>query len=159
MERLAGREIQVWRQDNAGENKVLEKNMIRQHWKMKTKFEYTASGTPQQNLYTKMRFTALADMSCVMMNKVSIPGAICYNLFGKVSKTATKLDSVVIVEVNGVKKMLVEHYAKKIPHWVEFMRTFDKAGTVRTEKDDKVSKRGVAMMVVGYADNHEGGCY
>ena len=27
MEQLASKEIQIWRQDNAGENKVLEKNM------------------------------------------------------------------------------------------------------------------------------------
>ena len=46
MEPLAGKEIQIWRQDNAGENKVLEQNMKSQHWLMKTKFEYTASGMP-----------------------------------------------------------------------------------------------------------------
>ena len=46
MERLAGTEIQIWRQDNAGENKALEENMKDSHWLMKTKFEYTASGTP-----------------------------------------------------------------------------------------------------------------
>ena len=31
MERLAGKEIQIWRQDNAGKNKVLEQNMKGQH--------------------------------------------------------------------------------------------------------------------------------
>ena len=39
------------------------------------------------------------------------------------------------------------------------MRTFGKAGTVRTGKDGKVGDRGVTMMFVGYADNHEGNCY
>ena len=36
-----------WRQDNAGENKGLEENMKGEHWLMKTKFKYTAPGTPQ----------------------------------------------------------------------------------------------------------------
>ena len=48
MERLAGKEIQVWHQDKNGENKGLGENMKGEHWKMKSKFEYTASGTPQQ---------------------------------------------------------------------------------------------------------------
>ena len=39
------------------------------------------------------------------------------------------------------------------------MRTFGKAGTVRTGKDGKVGNCGVTMMMVGYADNHEGNCY
>ena len=31
MEQLAGKEIQVWSQDNPGENKVLDKNMVNEH--------------------------------------------------------------------------------------------------------------------------------
>jgi hypothetical protein len=50
-----------------------------------------------------------------MMNKVNIPRVICYKLFGEVLKTATKLDSLVLVDVNGVKDMRVEHYADKFP--------------------------------------------
>ena len=74
------------------------------HWSMKTKFEYTASGTPQQNSYAEVGFTALAGMSRAMMNKGNIPRASCYKLFGEVVKTATKLDGLVMVEINGVKK-------------------------------------------------------
>ena len=57
MERIVGQEIQVWRQDNAGETKVLEKNMAGEHWKFKNKLNYTATGTPHQNAYTEMGFT------------------------------------------------------------------------------------------------------
>ena len=39
------------------------------------------------------------------------------------------------------------------------MRFFGEAGSVRTGKDGNVSNRGVAMISVGYADNHEGNCY
>ena len=126
------------------------------HWLMKTKFEYTVSGTPQQNSYAEVGFTALAGMSRAMMNKGNVPRASRYKLFGEVAKTATKLDGLVVVEINGVKKTRFEHYANILPRWTKFMRTFGEAGTVRTGKDGKVGNRGVTMMMVGYADNHEG---
>ena len=75
---------------------------------MKTNFEYTASGTQQQNSYTEMGFTALAGISRATMNKKNIPRAISYKLFGKVSNIVTKLESLVMVEVNRVKKMHVK---------------------------------------------------
>ena len=81
MEHLANREIQIWRQDNAGENKALEENMKGEHWSMKTKIEYTAPGTPQQNSYTKMGFTALACRARAMMNMGNVPRGSCYKLF------------------------------------------------------------------------------
>jgi hypothetical protein len=94
-----------------------------------------------------------------MTNKANIPRAILSNFFGEVSKTATELDSLVIIEVNGVNKMRFKHYAKKIPHWVKFMRTVDKAGTVRTGNNGNVGNHGGIMVFLGYADKHEGNCY
>ena len=126
---------------------------------MKSKFKYTASDTPQHNLYTEMGFTALAGMSRAVMNVGNVPRAIRYKLFGEVTKTATKLDSLVLVEIDGVKKTCVEHYTSLIPNWVKYMKTFGKAGTIRTGKDGKVGDSGVTLMIVGYADNHEGNCY
>ena len=159
MERLAGKEIKILRQDNAGENKSLETDMKSSHWSMETKFEYTASGTPQQNSYAEVGFTALAGMPRAMRNKGNVPRANCYKLFCEAVKTALKLDGLVIVDINVVKKTQVEHYANIIPRWVKHMRTFGEAGTVRTGKDGKVNNRGVTMMMVGYADKHEGNCY
>ena len=148
MEQLAGNDIQIWRQDNAGENKMLEENMKGQHWSMKTKLEYAEMG-----------FTALAGRAHAMMNMGNVPRGSLYKLFGEAAKTATKLDSLVIVNDDGVKKIRVEHYANILPRWVNHMRTFGKAGTVRTGEYGKVGDRGVTMMMVGYADNHEGNCF
>ena len=64
---------------------------------MKTNFKYTASGTPQHNSYAEMGFTALAGRARVMMNMGNVPRDSRYKLFGEVVKTATKLDSLVIV--------------------------------------------------------------
>jgi hypothetical protein len=125
--------------------------MVGQHWKFKTKSKYTAPGTPHHNSYAETRFRALAGVTSLMINEASVPRAICYTLIGKVSKTATKLDSLVIVDIDGVKRTQVNHYANVIPSWVKHMRTFDEAATVRTGKDDKVSDRGVTMMFLSYA--------
>ena len=76
---------------------MLEEKIKGQHWLMKTKFGYTASGTPQQNSYAEMGFTAIADRAHAMMNMGNVPRDSCYKLFGEVVKTAMKLDSLVIV--------------------------------------------------------------
>ena len=125
---------------------------------MKSKFIYTASGTPQQNLHTQMGFIALAGTTRAVTNKGNIPRVIRHKLLGKVSKTATKLDSLSLVEIDGVKKTCVEHYANIIPRWVKHTRTFGEAGTVRIGKDGKVGNLGVTMMTVGSANNREGNC-
>ena len=72
---------------------------------------------------------------------------------------ATKLDRLVIADINGVNKIQVTYYAGKTPLWVKFMRTFSAVGTVRTGKDSKVNDCGVTMMFLGYAENYEGNCY
>ena len=60
-----------------------------------------------------MRFTVLADM-VAMMNKANVPRAIRYKLFGEVLMMTTKMNTLVIAGVNGVKKMRVEHYVNKM---------------------------------------------
>ena len=84
---------------------MLEQDRTGQHWLMKTKFKYTASGTPQQNSYAEMGFTALAGMSRAMMNLGNVRN-VRYKLFGEMAKTATKLDSLVMVEIDGVNKIV-----------------------------------------------------
>jgi hypothetical protein len=42
------------RQDNAGENKTLEKRLQSADWKLQVKMEYTAANTPWQNALAKV---------------------------------------------------------------------------------------------------------
>ena len=84
-----------------------------------------------------------------MMNLGNVPRAIRYTLFGKTTKTATKLDSLVLVEIDGVKKTRVKHYTALIPNWVKHRRTFREAGTVRRGKDGEIGNHGVTMMFWG----------
>ena len=114
---------------------------------------------PQYNLYAKMGFTALARMVCLVLNQVNISRVIHYKLCGKVSKSVSKLDQLIVIEINGVKKTRFNHYTGVSPPWVKHMRTFGKAVTVRTGKDDKVGDHEITMMFLGYAENREGNCY
>ena len=58
----------------------------------------------------------MAGMVASMMKLCNVPRVIRYKLFGKTTKTATKLDSLILVEVDGVKKTCAAHYADLIPN-------------------------------------------
>ena len=88
-----------------------------------------------------------------------MPKKINFLLFGEAVKTATKLDWLVVMTLDGKKKSRVEHYCGKVPSFASYLRTFGEAGTVTTGKDGKVGTRGVTMIFVGYADKHGGDCY
>ena len=53
----------------------------------------------------------------------------------------------------------IEHYQGSLPKFAQYLRTWGEAGTVKLGKQGKVIDRGVTMMFVGYANNHEGDCY
>ena len=108
---VAGKEIQHWRQDNAGDNKIMEQkqNMSDHHWKFTCKVEYTATRTLQYTSYAKVGVTLIAGMTQLIINQADIQSSIMYKLFGKVCKTAAKLDQLVVKDVSGVIKTGIEH--------------------------------------------------
>jgi hypothetical protein len=55
-----GYPILIMRQDNAGENKKLEKRLQSADWKLPVKMEYTAANTLQQNALVEVKSTYLA---------------------------------------------------------------------------------------------------
>jgi hypothetical protein len=55
-----GHPVLIMRQDNAGENKNLEKRLHSADWKLPVKMEYKAANTPQQNALVEVKFTYLA---------------------------------------------------------------------------------------------------
>ena len=158
-EKAAKKEIKFWRQDNAGENKILMQNMQGENWQFGCQFEFTAKETPQQNALAELGFTVIAARSRALMNHACVPRDMRYKLWPECAVTATKLDWLSIVELNGVKKTRVEHYQNLMPNFVQHLRTWGEAGTVKTGKDGKVGDRGVTMIFIGYANSHEGDCY
>ena len=76
-------------------------------------------------------------------------------------KTATDLDGLVMVMVNGKRVTCYQHMFGSNPWWTKHLRLFGEVGTVKlaTETSPKLTDRGVQCMMVGYAENHNGDVY
>ena len=82
-----------------------------------------------------------------------------YTTFGEVSNCIAKLDWLTGIELDGVKKTRIEHYQGSLPAFANQLRTIGEAGTVRIGKNGKIKDRGVTMLFIGYATQHEGDCW
>ena len=159
LEQVTGNELHFMRQDNAGENKLLQMRMRGADWQFKTEFEYTARDTPQQNSLVEVGFSTIASRGRAMMNQANIPRVLRYALFPSVTIMATKLDWLTVIDLEGVAKTRIEHFQGKLPAFAKHLRTWGEAGTVKMGKDGKVGDRGATMMFIGYANDHTGNVY
>ena len=71
----------------------------------------------------------------------------------------TKLDWLQGVTIGDVTKTRIEHYGMQVPKFAKYLRPWGKAGMVKSRKDGKLGDRGITMMMVGYANYHEGDVY
>jgi hypothetical protein len=147
------------RQDNAGENKKLEKRLHSADWKLPVKMEYTAANTPQQNALVEVKFTYLASKARAAMHAAEVPRNRRFEFLPEVIMTMTKLDWLKLITVNKVKKTRIEHYGLTLPNFTKYLCTWGEARIIKTGKDGKIGDQGVMGMFVGYASNHEGNCY
>ena len=147
--------------DNTGENKLLETKSNGESYNLGLVFEYTARGTPQQNHLAELKLASIANRGRAMMNRAHIPLELRYHLFRYAATTATKLDMLVVVEIDGVKKMRCEHWCGKIPEFAKYLKVWGEAGTVtlKGKIHPKPKDKGVHCMFVGYSDDHDGDCY
>ncbi len=117
-----GHPILVIRQDNVGENKTLLSLAHSKEWKLPTSFENTAHKTPQQKSKAETGFTAAKARA--MLSAAQVLKDEQYKMWGEVAKTATALDYLIAVTVNGVTKTRYEHAGLDIPGFVKYLRTF-----------------------------------
>ena len=94
-----------------------------------------------------------------MMSHASLPGAMWNKLCKEAFNTATKLDNLIAVEINGKVKARYEHVSEPVPKFAKKLQTWGEAGVVTTGKDGKIGDRGSTCIFVSYADNHDGDCY
>ena len=154
-------EVKTIRMDNGGENKKLVKTLNSEAWQLYPKIEFTARDTPQHNHLAEVAFATIYGRGRSMMINANIPTEWKPVVAQKAFETATKLDGLVPVTVDGVKKSRVEHWSGQVPKFVKHLRKWGEAGTVKlkTKTTPKMSDRGVTMMMVGYAADHDGDCY
>ena len=157
----AGKVINTVRLDNAGENKLLKKRCESKDWKLDIHFEFTARDTPQQNSLAEVSFATVASRGRALMIQANIPYKLRYKVWTEAFATATLLDGMVPIMLDGKLATRYEHWAGENPAFVNYLRTWGEAGTVKvkTKNTPKLADRGVPCMFVGYALNHPGDCY
>ena len=157
----AGIPVQTVRMDNAGENKTLEQLANSGTWQLGIKFEYTAQQNPQMNGPVERGFATCANRGRALMAAANLPEKERYAIGYKAMLTASKLDGLAIVDINGEKKTRYEHFFGKLPGFAHHLRTWGEAGTVKvaSKTSPKILNRGVTCMMVGYSTGHAGDCY
>jgi hypothetical protein len=118
-----------------------------------------ARNTPQQNLKAETAFTVIAAQARSMLISAQIPDGERFKLWPEVTVTATFLNNLVPVTVNGETKTRWEHAGHKISLWVKFLWTFGEASTVKEGKKGKVLDSRITMMFIGYDNEHNWNCY
>ena len=121
------------RMDNGGENLLLESKMISDDWKIHMIIEYTARDTPQQNAPVEVGFVVIANRAKALMYAANIPKDIKHLVFPEAVKTATLLDGLVPIRVDGKLVTRYEYIFGKLPPFVKFLRTWGEAGVVKVK--------------------------
>ncbi len=143
-----GYPIKILQQDNAKENIAAIKLARGKDWKIVFKAEFTAQKTPQQNLVIQTGFTVLAAQARSMMNAAQSPDELRFKLWAETVMTATYLNNLVLVTVQGETRTRWEHADFKLPLWSKNLRTYREAGMVKEGKRRKVLDCGVNMMFI-----------
>jgi hypothetical protein len=77
-----------------------------------------------------------------------------FKLWPEAAKTATHLNNLMPVTIDGVTKTRWEWADYGVPKWKKNLRTFGKAGIMKDGNKGKFLNRGITMMFVGYSENH-----
>ena len=87
-------QVKIIRCDNAGENKVLEKESDKNE--MEIIFEHTAPGTPQQNGVVERAFVTAMQRVRAMMNHAGFTMAKRQELWCETAQKAMPLDDILV---------------------------------------------------------------
>ena len=99
-------QVKIIRCDNAGENKVLERESDKNE--LGIIFEYTAPGTPQENGVVERAFVTVMGRARAMMNHAGFTMAKRQQLWCEVAQTATLLHNILVQ--NSVKVPLLLNF-------------------------------------------------
>ena len=156
-----GTPVQAIRMDNAGENKSLVKALNGKNWQLYPKIEFTAKNTPQQNHLVEVGFATLYGRGRSMMTEANVPPEKRHVVGQKAFETATKLDGLIPVTIDGKCLPRVVHATGELPPFAKYLRKWGEAGVVKTKTQGtpKMQDRGSIYMFVGYSDNHSGDTY
>jgi hypothetical protein len=156
-----GHGVKYIRMDNAGENTALQERSDSSDWKLGIKFQYAARNTPQQNHLVELGFAHITKLGRALMNHANVPLKWRFKLFAKAFKTATLLDGLRVIKLDGVNDTRFKHWCGTNPKFIEHLCTWGEVGTVNLKSigTPMIADRGVQCMMVGYSTDHTSDCY
>ena len=140
----AGKAVKYMRLDDGGENKALQTRALSEAWKLDIEFEFTGRDTPQRNHLAELGFAILANRGRAILGRANVPTKVRHLLWREAFKTATLLDGLQVIELDGVTATRYVHWNKTNPDFSKYLRTWGEAGTVklRNTMTPKVHDRG-----------------
>ena len=154
-------QVKIIRCDNAGENKVLERESDKNE--LGISFECTAPGTPQQHGMVEKAFVTVMGRARAMMNHAGFTMAKRQQLWCEAAQTATMLDTPNILVQESAKSPLFTQVLGVDAKYAKHLRVFGEMCVV-ADTDNKVGRikidpRGKISLFVGYSTQHAGDVY
>jgi hypothetical protein len=151
--------VKTIRCDNAGENRVFE--TICKQVGLKTQFEYTAPGTPQQNGVAERMFATLFGRIRFMNTAAGLrdDDKLRHHLWAEAANCAKAFNNIVIKKTRN--KTPHELFFGKTVTYATHLRIFGEVGVIRDIETvkEKLQDRGSPCIFVGYAEKHAGNVY
>jgi hypothetical protein len=123
--------VKIVRYDDAGENKTLKARCDSSDWKLNIEFEFIGRDTPQRNHLAKLGLASIANKGRALMYRANVPEEVRYLLWKEAFKTATLLDGLMPIEINGKIATKFEHWCGSNLRFINHLRTWGEAGTVK----------------------------
>ena len=97
------------RMDNARESKLFEQSTKSKDWQLGLLMEYNLRDMPQHNHLAELAFAAIGNKGRALLVHANIPWRYRFHLYREAFKTATDLDGLVMMLVNGKRATHYQH--------------------------------------------------
>jgi hypothetical protein len=141
--------------DNSGENTAFHK-IVQYKSEFIIKFEFTASGTPQQNGKAEQAFAKLYSKTRSMLNAARITVALRKGLWASCANISVQLENIIVKEKHD--QSASEKVYGTNPKFISNMRSLGEMAIIARHSDKKVRNKladcGNTVMFIGYSDTH-----
>ena len=145
------------RLDNSGENVKLSEE-VKRRVSTQIKFEFVSKNTPQQNGLVERDIATIWGRTRAMMSAARLPTNIRERLWGELFRTAADIINMSASHMDD--KTRNEKWENILPDFVKEMHPIGEIEIVyRSKKSAKIDDKGLATMLVGYADQHSKGTF
>ena len=149
--------VKTIRCDNAGENKSLQNDCIKEG--LGINFQFTAPYTPQHNGSIERSFATSYGRMRAMLNASGIKGNLRQTLWAEAANFENDTDNI-MVDRND-EACAYEKFYGRMPGYSNFLQGFGQIGIAKngTKISGKLKDKGTICMMIGYATENTPGTY